>query len=202
MEKILNGFIIFSIGMACFSWWGPYHVLIQVTMVMVIVLIGFTFYFSIYAWYKGNRSARWFLLAWSVFLAAVVIITLSKFGLLPTNFFTQYSAQIGSMLEAILLSFALADRINQEKSMRFTAQKALLHTTEKMKEELEIRVQERTRDLETLNVKLEQLSQTDQLTGLKNRRYLAQKIEEEFNRCARYKHPISILMLDARCGSL
>ena len=196
MEKTLNGLIASFIALACVSWWGPYHLLIQVSLIMVFVLVFLATGIGIYGMRKGDRSARWYLLSWSVFLAGVLIISLSKFGLLPTNFFTQNSAQIGSMLEAALLSFALADRINREKLMRFAAQQALLHTTEKMKEELETRVQERTRDLETLNEKLEQLSRTDQLTGLHNRRYLAEKIEEEFNRCARYKHAISVLMID------
>ncbi|RLU02807.1 MAG: diguanylate cyclase [Ketobacter sp.] len=196
MERVLNGLITLFIGLAGLSWWGPYHVLIQVSLIMVFALVSCAFLIGVFGVRKGDRSARWYLLSWTVFLAGVVIISLSKFGLLPTNFFTQNSAQIGSMLEAALLSFALADRINREKLMRLTAQQALLYTTEKMKEELEVRVQERTRDLEALNDKLEQLSQTDQLTGLKNRRYLGQRIEEEFNRCARYNHAISVLMID------
>lgn len=196
LERAFNGFIAFFIGLACLSWLGPYHVLVQVALVIIFMLVSFALLVGAYGMYRGDRSARWYLLSWSIFLAGVIIITLSKFSLLPTNSFTQNSAQIGSMIEAVLLSFALADRINREKLMRFAAQQALLHTTEMMKEELEVRVQERTKDLEALNDKLEQLSQTDQLTGLKNRRYLGQKIEEEFNRCARYNHAISVLMID------
>ena len=163
---------------------------------VTIVLASMAFAIGVYQVYLGDRSARWYLLAWSVFLLGVIVITLNKTNLLPANFLTNNAAQIGSILEVVLLSFALADRINREKLLRFAAQQALLQTTEKMKEDLEERVQARTQDLEALNLQLEQLSQTDQLTGLKNRRYLELKIEEEFNRCARYNHVISVLMID------
>ena len=45
--------------------------------------------------------------------------------------------------------------------------------------ELEEKVQERTTDLIKANEKLEKISFTDPLTGLKNRRYLAQNIHRD-----------------------
>lgn len=196
MNKVVTGIIGLCIGVAAISWWGPYHILVQVVVAITIVLAAMAFTIGVYQVYLGDRSARWYLLAWSVFLLGVIVITLNKTGLMPANFLTNNAAQIGSVLEVVLLSFALADRINREKILRFAAQQALLQTTEKMKEDLEERVQARTHELETLNQKLERLSETDQLTGLKNRRHLELKIEEEFNRCARYNHVISVLMID------
>lgn len=196
MNKLMSGIMGLCAAIAAVSWWGPYHILVQVVVGVTIVLASMAFAIGVYQVYLGDRSARWYLLAWSVFLLGVIVITLNKTNLLPANFLTNNAAQIGSILEVVLLSFALADRINREKLLRFAAQQALLQTTEKMKEDLEERVQARTQDLEALNLQLEQLSQTDQLTGLKNRRYLELKIEEEFNRCARYNHVISVLMID------
>lgn len=43
---------------------------------------------------------------------------------------------------------------------------------------------------------LEQLTVTDPLTNLKNRRYYEDKIEEEIARACRYKEPLSIIMFD------
>jgi diguanylate cyclase (GGDEF)-like protein len=42
----------------------------------------------------------------------------------------------------------------------------------------------------------EQLSVTDVLTGLLNRRYLQERLAEELNRSKRYRFPMSLLMLD------
>lgn len=61
---------------------------------------------------RGNRSARFYLIAWTTFFIGVILSTLRVMGLLPHNFMTEYGMQIGSGLEMILLSLALADRIN------------------------------------------------------------------------------------------
>ena len=43
-------------------------------------------------------------------------------GWLPTNFLTTYGMQIGSALEMLMLSFALADRINHLQHEKERAQ--------------------------------------------------------------------------------
>lgn len=69
--------------------------------------------------------------------------------------------------------------------------------------ELEVRVTERTRELDTANNQLkqknkllEEMSVRDDLTGLHNRRYLSTALSQEFIRAKRYKTDFSILMLD------
>lgn len=59
----------------------------------------------------GQRTARYYLLAWSAFLVGVVAYMLKSFGLLPHNFLTQYGFQIGTVFEFVLLSVALGIRV-------------------------------------------------------------------------------------------
>jgi diguanylate cyclase (GGDEF)-like protein len=47
-----------------------------------------------------------------------------------------------------------------------------------------------------LNAELEQLSQTDELTGINNHRSLLQLSEREFSFAMRYRTPLSVLMFD------
>ncbi|MBK9759013.1 MAG: sensor histidine kinase [Flavobacteriales bacterium] len=61
---------------------------------------------------QGSRQGRYFLLAWSLFLAGTVVFVLKDTGVLPYNMFTVYTMPLGSAVEGVLLSFALADRIN------------------------------------------------------------------------------------------
>ena len=81
---------------------------------------------------------------------------------------------------------------------------ALLHDKTKHSEEelrrardeLEAKVQERTSELAEANAKLRDLSITDDLTGLFNRRYLVRALEAEFIRAIRYKRNFSVLLFD------
>jgi len=61
---------------------------------------------------------------------------------------------------------------------------------------LEKRVRERTCALEDANKKLEALSITDGLTGLKNRRYFDLMYPREFRRAIRDRTPLTVMLLD------
>ncbi len=71
--------------------------------------------------------------------------------------------------------------------------------TEKLRESyagLEKKVEERTKDLNEVNVKLQELSITDGLTGAYNHRYFYGKLSEELSRAQRYGRPLSVIMTD------
>ncbi|MDB5983756.1 MAG: histidine kinase [Pseudomonas sp.] len=81
---------------------------------LVIIATGLT------AGLRGLRVARYFIIAWSVFLTGGLINAFMLLGYLPNNFFTMYSSQMGSVLEVALLSLALADRINMMREQQAT----------------------------------------------------------------------------------
>jgi len=68
---------------------------------------------GIYSLVKGFRSARYFLFAWTMFLIGIFLYNSTALGFLPKNFVTNWAIQIGSSLEVVLLSLALADKINE-----------------------------------------------------------------------------------------
>ncbi|MET0085451.1 MAG: diguanylate cyclase [Sedimenticola sp.] len=61
---------------------------------------------------------------------------------------------------------------------------------------LEAKVEERTIELEEKNRELEQLSVTDRLTGLFNRRKLDESLEFEMKRTRRSRHQFGLILLD------
>ena len=67
---------------------------------------------GILTWRRGFRPARFFVPAWAVYVCAGFMINLAFMGVLPLNFVTLNGFQIAHALEVILLSLALADRIN------------------------------------------------------------------------------------------
>jgi len=106
-------------------------------------------------------QAKNFLVAWSAFLVGVVVFVLKDFEIVPYNELTYNMMSIGSAVESVLLSFALADRINslkREKEMSQNRMLIALKENERMissqNTELERRVGERTTALEQSNLEL------------------------------------------------
>jgi signal transduction histidine kinase len=76
----------------------------------------YAFGIAAYLTVKRNRQALFYIIAWSVFLTFIALSSLSVMGLLSLPMVIgSYGSQIGSALEAILLSLGLADRINVMK---------------------------------------------------------------------------------------
>lgn len=124
-------------------------------MSMISILSVFmVFGIAIRAVYLNNRNARFFLLAWSTFLIGIFVASLRNFGFIETNIITGNSVQLGSALEMLLLSFALADRIRFERNAREAAQiealrirQTLVESLRASEAQLERAVTKRTEDL-------------------------------------------------------
>lgn len=86
---------------------------------------------AVYSLVSGNRAARFFLLGWSFFLASAMTKTIYHMGFLPTNFLTLNPMIIGSALEGVLLSLALADRINWIQKEKEQAQQEAVEALER-----------------------------------------------------------------------
>ena len=107
---------------------------------------------------KGYSPAKYFLLAFTVFIFAVVIFVLKDAGVIPYNAWTFYALPMGSAIEVVVLSLALASRINQLKRESVQAREEQLRVSqlnEQMVREqnsvLEERVAKRTSALESAN---------------------------------------------------
>lgn len=112
------------------------------------------FYISLRMSLKGYSSARFFLIAWSIFLLSVLVFVLRNANVLPYNEFTYYALQIGSGMEALLLSFALAYKINLFKAEALRASQENEHLVREQNIILEEKVTQRTEELQTSNEEL------------------------------------------------
>lgn len=89
---------------------------------------------GVYALYRGYKPARYFLLAWLMMLIGTTVFTLTTRGVLPPNPFLLNAMFLGSALEVILLSLALADRINQLKKEKESLQRTALERQKRLTE--------------------------------------------------------------------
>jgi signal transduction histidine kinase len=149
------------------------HYIIAWTLITTIVtpLSIFMLVVGIIIARKGSRTAKFFTIAWSIFLIGVFIHAFKDFGILPYNYFTNYMMPVGSAIETILLSFALADRIKILQKDKEESQADALRISKENEDIikrqniiLDIKVTERTVELqksnEELNITLKNLKDT------------------------------------------
>lgn len=94
---------------------------------------------------KGERSARFFLVAMGLYFIGVVLFTLKTLGVLPGNLITNWSMQWGAFAALVLFSFSTTDKSLQA------------HKTSEAR--LEHQVRERTSELEFEKGKSEEANQ-------------------------------------------
>lgn len=203
LAVMVNVMLVLTAITATAAFWLPYYLAIRITIANAMVTIVSIMFAASTLWARGFKPARLLVLSWSSVLIGGTILAMNKFGIVPRNLFTEYAAQAGSALEVVLLSLAMADRFNRERKQRqasqletLSAQQALLAAQRTQNEILENRVRERTEALEAANRKLEEMSNTDALTGVPNRRYFDQAYQQELSRMRRDGSDLSLLLLD------
>lgn len=169
VEKLLTAYIIGAI------------ILVGVTPLFPIALLH-RFYFcavigpvlavwaSIGALRRGFKPAGYFLAAWLVLGLGAACMALTLKGLVPFSFLTSHALQISSVFEVALLSLALAARVKQvhlERQSLAISEKRYRH-----------------------------LSQTDELTGLYNKRYLMDWLGEEASSARTDDRTLSLVIMD------
>jgi phage FluMu protein Com len=152
---------------------------------------------------KGNHFAYYFFAGFSMVMLSVLINLLRSFNIIPSTIFTVYSFNYGIILEVIIFSIALADKIRIIQQEREQHKEALIEQLsendvlqqrliieleekkslqEKVNRELETKVRERTIELQSANERLEAFAkETDRLNSELDRfNYALQKeIKEE-----------------------
>jgi hypothetical protein len=132
-----------------------------------IIPLSLIFYSAISVWRRGYRPARFFVLAFGILFAGFFIRSLVYFNVLPFTIALHYSLHFSFVLEMLLLTFALGDRIRLLKAMRDRALKRIIRQHEinmelkdKVNRELEGKVLERTLELNGKNAQLENINRT------------------------------------------
>lgn len=195
----------------------PYSLSVAIVSAITAVTFVFIGLSAVGSLFKGHEEMPFFLFAWSVAIIGGAIYTLKNLAILPVNIYTTHAWQLGAAIEAVLISCALARRVEFERvARRLAHQKAIeherdanratdqLYRAEKaMKEEMETKVRERTEDLSKLlaevektNSELSELSINDGLTGVRNRRFFDDRYADLWSKGKQQSSNIAIIMSD------
>ncbi len=144
MNEVFLIVIIINVMLLPFSFFIGYALMIKIAMILgLLSALLITLAVSV-TLYQGFKPARYYAIAWTFFWIGVVFFALKTFTVLPDTPLTRWGMQTASMLEIILISFGLADRIN-----------FLSREMEKINENLEMMVSERTEEMNNIMTELE-----------------------------------------------
>ncbi|MBS8240415.1 EAL domain-containing protein [Marinobacter lipolyticus] len=131
-------------------------------------------------WVKRNPQAGYYTVAWALLIIGTMLTAANKYGLLPTNWLTSYGMQVGSGLEAILLTIALAKRLYNEREEKLHAREA----------ELRAMAARRSAELRFMDQALH-----NPLTGLPNRTSFEMMINDLITRVPDRRYAIAVIHL-------
>jgi len=103
-------FLIISIAVLT-ALFGGYHYHVMLSIIMVMFVSIYIFGMALYSWLDGNRSARFFLLGVASGLIGAIITALTVLSFIPFTYMTYKANDFGMLIDAVLLSIALADRV-------------------------------------------------------------------------------------------
>ncbi len=125
-NKLMAALMAIGILLAASSFIVPYYLTIIAGQVLPLAMILIALPAASLSLIRGNRAARFYLIGWITFFIGVILSTLRVMGIIPHNVLTEHGLQIGSGFEMVLLSIALADRINIMKKEKEDAQQEVI----------------------------------------------------------------------------
>lgn len=105
---------------------------------------------------KGYQPAKLFLFAFLLLVISVFAFVLKNFGILPSNFFTDYGFQFGSTAEVILFSLGIVIRFKNFREEAINRLEEINDIKEKANVVLEEKVKLRTEEIELQKQEIEE----------------------------------------------
>ncbi|MCB2227299.1 MAG: sensor domain-containing diguanylate cyclase [Desulfarculaceae bacterium] len=195
MDLTIKGFIAFTLLILAAMLLGYRREAIIVSNCATVFSLVFPV-LGLRLWLRGRREARYYTLAFTAWVAALALVFMRYFGFNRSELVNSVLPFVFMLAEALLLSMAMADRINILRGQKDKAERSYLEALRQDKQELERQVRERTAEIERMHQQALEASRTDMLTGLPNRRAFYDGAAQELERAERYGRPVSLIMLD------
>ena len=145
--------------------WVPYTWNLQQSGILCLLCLILNLTSGTLCFQKGDRSAGYYMLAWSTFLVGGVSVALNKFGWVAQAPATEYALQVGSALEVVLLSFALGYRMNVLEEQNHQANVQRTQLRKEMTSHLQSRLHIFSRITSELNKPLNEMHRLLRLLG-------------------------------------
>lgn len=135
----------------CLTALGGYGLHVASSILWVLIYAPFVLVLGIVSLQAGNHAARFFLTAAIAGFIGSFITGMAVMGIIEYTYLSYHAVDIGMLIDAILLSFALADRLRLARAQTEQAKAQLLITTNEYAQKLEKTVAARTAELSKAN---------------------------------------------------
>jgi two-component system, sensor histidine kinase LadS len=165
----------------------------------------------------GHREGHFYLAGSAAVVVGALIYLASAYGYMLIGDWSRWGLLIGALIDAAIMSLGLSDRIAQLRKSEEAAQAKTIDTIRQAEQQLEVRVTERTAELQEVNERLQQAivaqSRTEQqlreneeamrfaahhdgLTALPNRALLNDRLRQAIMRAKRDLSKVAVMMID------
>ena len=177
LDKVLIAMMVFEVLFLISAPFLDYHTGIQLASFSALVFFSLLLVAGPVVWMEGVRAGAFFTVAWTPLTIGVLATSGRALGVFPENFFTEYAMQIGSGLEAFILTVALADRLYREREDKIAAQAASLR-------EAQSRNEAQNRLTEALT--------HDSVTGLPNRNRFELMVDQQLQEAPQRRYMVGV----------
>lgn len=144
LSKYYNIFLLIFPFLVTIVWYFELYSIRNMFSFSLLIITSFVLLYSIY---KKNRQAYFVGVGWGIFIVSVIFMYLSSIGVIDIFDNFKYFVEIGIVLEAIIFSIALADKIKILEQRKNEANVELILNQELEKQRLEYQVNEKTKEL-------------------------------------------------------
>lgn len=120
-RRLYKGLILLAIALlsaTALSLFGLKYASLSLVQLLAFIASGYFIIIGLSMLKRGFIPARFYLAAWSVLIAGVIIFLLKDLALIPYNSLSANALKFGIAAEAVLMAFALGDKINFYRTER------------------------------------------------------------------------------------
>ncbi|MCU0431095.1 MAG: chromosome segregation ATPase [Cytophagaceae bacterium] len=158
---VLSLVVLNILSHTLYEWVPPY---LRALLYMAPFL--YMYFLAIHLFRKGHISSRFFLAGFSIILISFFVYFFRMAKWIPTNLYTFYVFNVGMILETVIMSYALGERFRLLKNEKEFAQQKIIEQLkendrlkDKVNQELESKVAERTEQLRAQSLELMQANE-------------------------------------------
>ena len=170
---------------------------LTLTALVPLLILAFSLYASVMSW-LGHEPIYGRDLLWSQALLVFTGLLMAAGGFVIWDLAVTVRRTAETVAATTRVESAVAEKTDQIGVLMgsFSRMLSTIETQTGEINQFAARLDVAYRELESTNTRLKEVSFKDEVTSLYNRRFFSIRIEEEVSRYRRFKHPVSVVLLD------